>query len=113
LFCWYQIWSQGLVLARQSATWGTSPVHFCFSYFCNRVSYFCSGPALGLPSSYLWLWQSCHHSQLIGWDEVSLFPQAGLKPVFPISHLLRSWDYRQLPLCLTSSLLFVCLFVDR
>jgi hypothetical protein len=71
------VWTQGLMLARQvSTTWGNGPKLFFFSYLLGRNSCFCPRVSLGchptMPLTYLW-WQVTHyHTQIVGWDGVSL-----------------------------------------
>jgi hypothetical protein len=121
-FCSTRVWNQGLAFARQTFYHlSHAPSPFCFSYFSDRVSHFCPGPAWA--TFYLCFCVSCvpgikgthHHAQLlVEWSLSNFLPRRSSNCSLPKFYLLSNWDYgHKLPspaLCFFFLLFFVYVF---
>jgi hypothetical protein len=86
------------LVGRHSTTWPTSTVLFCFSYFLDRVSYFCLGQASDCGSrtsliSWITSMWSKIMDHLVGWEGDTDPPDLCLLGSWNYSHKTSHWEF--------------------
>jgi hypothetical protein len=102
LFVSTGVWTQGLGLLLYHRSHASNP--FAFSYFSDRVFYFCLGPAwslilLPMPLPRWDYWCVPPPVFLLRWILANIFRRLASNCDPPSLRLLSIWDYRSVPVC--------------
>jgi hypothetical protein len=117
----YGFWTQGLMLARPSIMWATSPAFLCFNYFsfCGITCFLptanvhCDLPTYSLSHSWNHRCALPHTSLLIvlgGGVSLTFFPRLASNSILPNLCLpsLSNWNYRCKPSCMVLVRQYLC-----